>query len=251
MHIKFKTTFFFLFAFALFLSFSSCKQTPKTDYAKQELFDMGHYVEKQVMDKSLHLSDQLAAFSRIVAADREFSMKLLVENNRSAPEVTEIAPRFMEPMGLSMLEIADSQHALLSCGQFPANAGTSVADKEALLNDKGVFIEDNVKGQKVLTLQALIRFKILDAGFYCTGGQVVDENFVSRMSPGNGFRLLLKQGQKVMGMENVESISDVKDSTVIINNRTYQAMLFDLPFAGPGDVPSCILINENAMPDKK
>ena len=62
---------------------------------------MGHYVEKQVMDKSLHLSDQLAAFSRIVAADREFSMKLLVENNRSAPEVTEIAPRFMEPMGLS------------------------------------------------------------------------------------------------------------------------------------------------------
>jgi len=251
MHIKFKMTFFFLFLFALCFSFSSCKQTPKTDFAKKELFDLGHYVEKQVMDKSLHLSDQLSAFSRVVAADREFSMKPLVENNRSAPEITEIASRFMEPMGLSMLEIADSQHVLLSCGQFPANAGTSTADKEALLNDKGVFIEDNVKGQKILTLQALIRFKILDAGFYCTGGQVVDENFVSRMSPGNGIRLLLKQGQKVMGMENVESISDVKDSTIIINNKTYQAMSIALPFAGPGDAPVCILINEDALPDKK
>ncbi|MGB7566611.1 MAG: hypothetical protein WBM07_02015 [Chitinivibrionales bacterium] len=246
-----KTTFFFLFAFASFLSLFSCKHTLKTDYAKQELLDMGHYVEKQVQNQSFHLSDQLMAFSRVVAADREFSMKLLVENKSSAPEVTEIAPRFMEPMGLSMLEIADSQHVLLSCGQFPANAGRSVADKEALFNDKGVFIEDNVKGQKVLTLQALIRFKILDAGFYCAGGQVVDENFVTRLSPGNGFRLLLKQGQRVMGMENVESISDVKDSTIIINNKTYQAMSFALPFAGPGDAPSCILINENALPAKK
>lgn len=212
---------------------------------------MGHYVEKQVLDKSFHLSDQLGAFSRVVAADREFSMKLLVENNRSAPEITEITSRFMEPMGLSVLEIADSQHVLLSCGQFSANAGTSAADKEALLNDKGVFVQDNIKGQKVLTLQANIRFKILDAGFYCTGGLIVDENFVSRMSPGNGFRLLLKQGQKVMGMDTVESISDVKDSTIIINNKTYQAMLFSLPFAGQGDAPFCILINENALPDKK
>jgi len=71
----------------------------------------------------------------------------------------------MEPMGLSMLEITDSQHVLLSCGQFPANAGTSVADKETLLNDKGIYVDDNVKGQKVLTLQANIRFKILDAVF--------------------------------------------------------------------------------------
>jgi len=58
--------------------------------------------------------------------------------------------------------------------QFSANAGTSAADKEALLNDKGVFVQDNIKGQKVLTLQANIRFKILDAGFYCTGGLIVD-----------------------------------------------------------------------------
>jgi hypothetical protein len=251
MHIKFKMTFFFLFAFALCFSLSSCKKAPKIDYAKQELFDMGHYVEKRITDQSLHLSDQLNAFSRVVAADREFSMKLLVENNRSAPEVTEAAPRYMEPMGLSMLEIADSQHVLLSCGQFPANVGTSAADKEALLNDKGVFVEDNVKGQKVLTLQANIRFKILDAGFYCSGGFVVDENFVSRMSPGNGFRLLLKQGQRVMGMDNVESISEVMDSAIIVNNKTYQAMSFALPFVGPGDAPSCILINEHALPDKK
>jgi hypothetical protein len=249
--VKIHQPFFLLFAFAILFLSSSCKHAPKTDYAKQELFDMGQYVEKQVQNQSEHLSDQLAAFSRVLAADREFSMKLLVENNRSAPEVTEAALRFMEPMGLSVLELTDSQHVLLSCGQWAANAGTSVADKEAMINDKGVFIEDNVKGQNVLTLQAQVRFKILDAGFYCTGGLIVDENFVSHMSPGNGFRLLIKQGQKVMGMENVESISDVKDSTIIINNKTYPAMPIVLPFAGPGDVPACILINENAIADKK
>ena len=35
MHIKFKMTFFFLFAFALCFSLSSCKKAPKIDYAKQ------------------------------------------------------------------------------------------------------------------------------------------------------------------------------------------------------------------------
>lgn len=251
MHSNIQKPLILLFPFVACFLLSSCKHTPTTDFAKQELFDLGRYVEKQVLGQSLHLSDQLAAFSRVISADREFSMKLLVENNRSAPEITEAAPRFMEPMGLSLLEIADSQHVLLSCGQFPANAGTPVAEKEALLNEKGVFIVDNVKGQKTLTLQAQIRFKILDAGFYCTGGLIVDDAFVSRLSPGNGFRLLLKQGQKVMGMESVESISEPKDSTIIINNKTYQAMSIALPFAGPGDVPSCFLINEKALQDKK
>ena len=50
-------------------------------------------------------------------------------------------------MGFSPLEITDPQHVLLSCGQFPATPGTSIAPKAALLSDQARFVNDMVKGQ--------------------------------------------------------------------------------------------------------
>lgn len=237
----------------LLLTAASCKHAPvPLDSSKQELQCIGQIINNQILNQSLKLSEQLTAFSKVIASDREFSMKLLVENNRSAPEVTEAAGRYMEPMGLSILEITDSQHILLSCGEFQANAGTSIAGKQALLSEKGVFIQDAIKGKSELTVQALVKFKILDAEYYCCGGLVVDDNFLKQLDPGSGFKLFFKQGQKVFGLENAEGFSSLTDSTIVINTKTYPAISFSLPApAGCAEALSCIIIHDKPLPDKK
>jgi hypothetical protein len=227
----------------------SCKPSMKQACGRQELDDLKTIVEKQIQNEARRISDQLTAFSKVVAADRDFSMKLFVEGNRSAPEVTDITHRFMEPMGLSILEITDSAQVLLSCAEFPASTGTKVSDKAALLGEQGRFIFDNVKGQKVLTLQAQIRFKILDTLFYCIGGRIIDDAFVLQLSPENGFRLVLK-ADGIMGMNAPQTISDIKDSSVVVNATVYPAASISLPFVGGGKSPVLLLINEKMVNQK-
>jgi hypothetical protein len=235
-----------LMATWLFL-FASCKAPVKQNQALQELLDRKSIIEKQIQNEARLISDQVSAFSKEVAADRDFAMKLIVENNRSAPEVTDFAQRFMGPMGFSLLEIVDSGNVLLSSAQFPASVGTSVLGKAELLGDQALFIADNIKGRKMLTLQRQIRFKILDASFSCLGGRIIDEDFISRLFPGNGFRLVLKQGDKMIGVNPGESVSDFRDSTIVVGGALYPALSLALPFAGPGEAPVCILINEKAI----
>jgi hypothetical protein len=221
----------------------SCKHASKGNPSLEELSDMRQVVERQIQNQSRRIADQLAAFSKIVAADRDFSMKLLVENNRSAPEVTDFAQRYMEPMDFSLLEIADSQHILLSCAQFPASAGSSVAEKATLLPDVATFINDNVKGQKTLTLQAQLRFKILDSVMYCSGGETVDEDFISKLVVAEGFKIVLKQGQTLLGSGAGKYVVSATDSSITLNDTTYAATSLPLPFAGLGDRPVLLLIN--------
>jgi hypothetical protein len=228
----------------------SCKPPAQQVGPQQELNIMKAAIEKQLQNESRRISDQLAAFSRVAAADRDFSMKLFVEGNRSAPEVTDLTYRFMEPMGFSLLEIADSGLSLLSCAQFPASTGTKIASTASMLDEKALFVIDNVKGQKTLTLQAKISFKILDSLFYCIGGRIVDDAFIAQLCSGSGFRLVLKQGDKILGMSNSQSISDIKDSTVALNGTVYPAVSIPLPVAGQGEAPVLILINEKTVIQK-
>ena len=231
----------FLSALCLFTCQSLRKQNEAT---YRELAFVKQSVEQQINSQTDCIAKQIAGFASVVAGDREFSMKLLVEKEKSAPEVTEIAQRYLAPMALSILSITDSQYVLLSCGHFPANAG-SVFESARMLGDKPAFIIDNVKGETVLTLQSKVRFKILDAVFYACGGMAVGKDFLGRLTCWPGYSILIKQGTTVLGMEKVESISDIKDSTILLNNVRYPAAAIALPFAGTGDAPQCII-----MPNK-
>jgi hypothetical protein len=214
----------------------------QNEQAYKELAFVKQSVEQQINSQTDCIARQIAGFAAVVAGDREFSMKLLVEKEKSASEVTEIAQRYLAPMALSILSITDSQYVLLSCGHFPANAG-SVFESARMLGDKPAFIIDNVKGEAVLTLQSKVRFKILDAVFYACGGMVVGKDFLARLTCWPGYSILIKQGKTVLGMEKVESISDVKDSTILLNNVRYPAAAITLPFAGASDVPLCVIMS--------
>jgi hypothetical protein len=206
-------------------------------------------VERQCRSRMEELGRQAAGFAAAAANDRDFSMKLLVDKDRSAPEVTDIARRYSDPMDCPLLSVTDSQYVLLSCSQFPASVGTASAAAR-LLGDGPAFLLDNVKGKTLLTLQAKARFSILDSHYFACAGRIVDERFVAGIFFPPQFWLIIKQGKTVLGMDHVEMISDIKDGTILINNRPYQAASFVLPFAGEGEPPLFIvcLCGKNEKP---
>jgi hypothetical protein len=226
----------------------SCSERSAKDKAVSDLILIKKQVEAQLKNCEDRLVAQIGAFSRVVAADRDFSMKVLVEKDRSAPEVTELAPRYMEPMALSMLSIVNSHDTILSCGQFPASAGGPSPVSVLLGGTAFSFVMDNVKGRPVLTLQTKAPFTILDTVFCAIGGVVVDDNFCASLVVPPGFRVICKQGGAVTGApgaQNVESISDVKDSAIVINNTTFPAVSLPLPYVGTGAQPSLVIMSNS------
>lgn len=213
--------------------------------AQRELAYTKEAVEKRFREKAADIVERLTAFSQEVASDQLFSLRLLVENNPSAPEVTGKAGQFLKPMGFSLLDITDSSFVILSSGGFPASAGNGSAQRGAALSGEPKFLNDNLMGQSVLSLQAKREFAIAGTiRFYVLGGVIVDDRFLASLSPGAGIRVLLQQGTSVMGMPGVRAISDVKNGKIIINDKEYPAFRMDVPFAGEGQPPAFIVVVE-------
>jgi hypothetical protein len=218
----------------------------RTSSAAIELTSAKESVTKRFQEITHDIEGRLTAFSEEVAVDQLFSLRLLAESNRSAPEVTLKAGQFLKPMGFSLLDIADSSCSLLSSGEFPASAGSSVSQKVKVLSEEAKILEDNIMGQKALTLQAKRKFMIAGSiPFYALGGCVVDERFLDELSPCSTVRVLLKQGTSVTGMPSVRTISEVKDDKIIINDKEYPAFEIAFPYAGAGETPRLIGVLEH------
>lgn len=194
------------------------------DFAVLELIHTGRIVEKELKDISDRLGRQLEAFGEAVSRDIDFSMKLLVENDRTAPEVTEMAQRFMGVMDLSVLDIIDANGTVVSSGQFPASAGNKAGLKYSVLENGVSFIIDDIKGEDAMTLQSKVKFTCSDVPFMAVGGFLVDSEFLSGLLPRKGVSLILKIGNEIIGMDNIQTISDISsDNTVMINDTVWLA----------------------------
>lgn len=206
-------------------------------------------VSKRLAEISSDIAIRLDAFAAEVANDQLFSLRLIAEDNRSAPEVTAKAGQFMKPMGFSVLTIIDSASIILSSGDFAASVGNSAVEKAALLDAEPKVIIDQVMGKNVVTLQARKSIKIVDGiPFSAIGGVVIDDDFLARLSVRRGVTTILKQGNTVIGMNGVRTISEIKDNRIVIDNKEYGACRIDLPFAGTdaGGVPELIVIVQPA-----
>ena len=199
-------------------------------------------VQKRFEGLSTQITSQLAAFSEVVAAYKDFSLKILVENDRSSPVVTEMASQFLKPMGFSVLEIADSSWRVLSSGHFPASAGNSSAEKADHLSDKATLCIENIMGIPTLTLQAKTAFSIAGFTFHVAGGLTIDKALLDRLTPAGNVTLVLKKGNEYIGMEGIGSISAIKDHKVNINDKTYFASEIQIPSAGLEEEVSIIVL---------
>ena len=189
-------------------------------------------VQKQIHELFSEMEQQVQALCDVIAAHKDFSLRILVENDRSSPVITEMAVQFMDPMGFSVLEIADSSNIILSSGHFPASAGNSCAQKAELLSDETAACMENIMGKSTLTLQSKNRFSIAGFSFYVMGGTKLDALLLKRLTPNDKVTLLLKNGNEFIGMDAVRSISPITDHTIVINDKEYLASEIDVPAAG-------------------
>ncbi len=211
--------------------------------AVMELIHTKAAIEKRLEDQAAQLTRRLQAFADRIANDRDFAMKLIVEQEPSAPEVSAIASRYLGVMGADLLAITDSAHTLLSCGHFPAAAGNSAADKASLLDAEPVFLYDNIKGDQLLTRQARVDLTIAETvRLSCLGGCIVDEQFVRELAPREGLRLLFRYGDTTIGADSIEAISEITDNTMIVNDTTYLATSLTLRHAGELEAPEIIIL---------
>ncbi|MDD5672965.1 MAG: hypothetical protein PHC61_02270 [Chitinivibrionales bacterium] len=236
---------------ALFVScllFPGC-QPNKTALSCPEELTAAQQAARHILALTAQRLDaQLTAFARVVTADRDFSMKVLVEKNTSAPEVTELAGKFIGPMGLDLLEIEDSAGMVLSSGNFPANAQTPVSALVKRLGPDPAFVLDNCKGTPCLTLQARKKNMVAEVPFYCHGGLIADDAFTAGLVPATGIKALIKAGNLVIGMQGITSMSEFKGDSIVINNKSYYAAKIDLPFTGSDDQkPVLFLIKEKQI----
>jgi hypothetical protein len=188
------------------------------------------------------LIDQLTAFSDAVGSDKNFSLKLLVENDRSSPDVVDIAGRYMKAMGFSVLKIVDSANTIVSSGHFPASVSLNIKDQVTKMSAKPMIIEEKVMGNQVLTLQSKKEFKIVDYTFYALGGFEIDEKFLSELSPWKNVRVLLKRGNEFKGMDGIHSISEIKDHKIIINDKEYFASMIAVSSANDSSGSTSLLV---------
>jgi hypothetical protein len=211
-------------------------------WAAGELMSVRHAVEKRLADISQEIAGRLAAFGQETAADQLFALRLIAENNPSAPEVAGKAGEFLRPMGFAFLSIVDSAGTILSSGHFPASRGDRMAEAAFhKLSEGPRLVEDNAAGKKTLSFQARSAFIVADSiKFYALGGAAVDETFLAKLSPLPQVTVLLRRGREVTGMEGVKTMSDVKDDAVFLNGTKYPAFKIALDFAGEGEPPELI-----------
>jgi len=207
-------------------------QAATTDHSVLEA--VTESVKSTLDSRSRQLTTQLEAFAATIASNKDFSLKVLVENDRSSSTITEMASNYLKPMHFSVLEILDSTSAILSSGHFPANAGNR-SKKAQQLSDTAVACNDNVMGETVLTLQARKKFTIADFTFFVAGGLSLDSSFLAEITPAPNVHLLLKNGESYTGMGTIKSVSALKNSEIIINDKKYLAKSITLPSAGLSD----------------
>lgn len=228
---------------ASFYIFLNKIKEQKLDNEVQNIRRIEKIVQQNLDEVTDRILRQLEAFAATVADDKNFALRVLAENDRSSADVTELAVRFRLPMDFSVLEITDSSLSILSCGQFAANAGNSVAEK-IKLTEKPICFDDNIMGQQRLTLQSRVRFNISEIPFFVIGGLEINQNFLEMLTPNKDVSILLKRGKQYLGKSDISSISEVNDDHIIINDKQYWAAELKLPFTGNGETPSLIIFME-------
>lgn len=200
----------------------------KVSVHKAKLNQIEMTVQKNMRMISLEIENKLISFADAVSDDRVFSLRLLGEQDKSSPDVTQFASRFMKPMGFSVLDIVDSSLMVVSSGAFIASAGGKVTEKFSALGKNPGFYKDKIKGEMVLTFQAKRSFRMADIPFYVSGGCQVDKGFLEMLAPDDQCGLFIKVGDEIVGNDTIRTVSDLKDHKIIINDKEYDGVVIPL-----------------------
>jgi hypothetical protein len=212
------------------------------DNANSVLQSNSTAIDKKIEEVASRLFLQVQGFSSTVVEDRDFAMKFLVEKDYSAPDIAEIASRYMRAMGFSFLEVTDTDYRILSSGHFPASAGNIAFTKKDMPDSTLIWIYDNIKGKKILSLQIKTPFSCEGVTLYCIGGVIADSSFISFLKPHEDITVILKHGNDILGIEDIETMSEIKENRIVINDKTWLASSKSLFWIGEESAPELFII---------
>ncbi len=89
-----------------------------------------------------------------------------------------------------------------------------------------------------------IPFSCAGKKLYTIGGIKVDEDFISQLKPYDDIHIVFRQGKEILGMENIETMSEISDNKIIINDKTWLATSHSLSWAGEGSSPEILILRE-------
>jgi hypothetical protein len=194
-------------------------------------------VQKNMRLISTEINNKLTSFADAVAGDQVFSLRLLGEQDRSSPDVTQFASKYIKPMGFSVLDIIDSSSMVVSSGAFIASVGGLVTEKISVLGKRPGFYMDKIMGERVLTFQAKKEFRMADIPFYVSGGCRVDKGFLEKLAPDDSCGLFIKVGDEIVANDTIRTVSDLKNQKIIINDKEYDAVAIPLAASDASIVP--------------
>lgn len=237
-------------ALVVFVLMNIIAQKREDKNLRERLEISQEYVKKNLDNIYLRIQQQLTNFADVVASDKDFSFSLLVENNPSSPKVTQMASMYIGAMNFSFLEIVDSTGVILSSGNFPANAGNSIKEKLVSLSEEVTVYKDNIKGDSILTIQALHSFRIADFKFYVMGGISFDKRLLMELLPSKNVLLIVKYDNEYISTENIGSISPLKDGVIIIDEKKYPATQIVLPTKDKNENISLLIVLKSPIKNK-
>ncbi len=226
-------------------TFIICTQKPKTlpSQSLTNVSESARLVESNLSRFSDRFRSQMDALCTTVAHDGPFALKLFVENDRNAPEVSDFAGKFIEPMAIDLLEITDSAFAILSSGPYGAALGTIASIIPSLVDDGEVqCVIDTIRGHEVLALEYQKKVSISDAIVHVRGGLILDDDFLDAIRPSSAIKIGIKRGNTI-SVRSLASRSDaaIDNGKLQIDKSIYVADTLALPYRGVGAIP-CLLI---------
>jgi len=204
-------------------------------------------VQKRMAALRDDLAKRQQGFGVAVAADRGFSVRLFVEQDTAAPEVSDIAAGYRRAMGFDLLSITDPEGLILSCGHFPGAAGTRLTRMPPSADY--LPMRDQIDGRDALTLQARSTFSVSGISLCAIGGITLDRTFFAALAPSPEISLIVRSGDELFGMDNVSTISEFRDGRIYIDNTPWLAAPVDLGL-GP-DYSSWMVMREPGALDIK
>ncbi len=185
-------------------------------------------VEARLKSYRTDLENGLCGFSSAVSNDRNFSVKLLVEQDTAAAEVVGIAALYKKAMRFDLLDICDSAGKIISDGDGAVQG--SLVHTNPSSQDFLPMSDSLVGTGKVLTLQARIPFQCSNAPLFASGGVILDNSFFNEFSPSRDCRLIMRHNDELFGMDAVKTISQYSDGKILIDNEPWIAAPIDPGF---------------------
>ncbi len=200
-------------------------RVPEIDSALKErrLKENAEMTSSSLKNKLSAFEEDIQNFSDVLSSDRAFTLRLIVERDRTAPEVKGITEKYLPLLRLDYLKITDTRDRELS------SAGPEIDTVHSEPDEPGrVYLREvSADSERVLAFEYSVPVDISGKKLLCRGGRILDSAFLSGILPPSAGGIVKKDSVVITSRE-VSTISELRDNSIVIDNTTHPALSLEL-----------------------